>query len=134
LQETNALILDVIKEHGAYIGFQATAISCLKLSARVLPVKYLDKCTSFMRPLSFTSHETDRLKPVFFFARDAKLKSTQKFDALVLLIGLTFKHVIQVTASLFKLDSCGTARQPRAVGRPCSTIDLLMSDYRTFPL
>jgi len=77
----------------------------------------------FYAAFSFTSHETDRLKPVFFYARDAKLKSTQKFDARVLLIGLTFKHVMQVTA-----------RQPRAVGRPCSTIDLLMSDYRTFPL
>jgi len=51
-----------------------------------------------MRPLSFTSHEADRFKPVFFFEHDAKLKSMQKFDALVFLIGLTFKHVMQVTA------------------------------------
>ena len=38
------------------------------------------------------------MKPVFFFARDVKLKSTEKFGALALLVGLTFKHVKQVTA------------------------------------
>jgi hypothetical protein len=98
------------KGHGANIGFQATGISCLKLSARVLPVKCLDKCTGFMRSLRFTSHETDRLKPVFFFARDVKLNSTQNLDARVLLIGLTFKHVMQVTAiSIGPLWDCSSA-------------------------
>jgi hypothetical protein len=94
----NALILDMKKGHGAYIGFQATGISCLKLSARILPVKCLDKGTGFMRSLSFTSHETGRLKPVFFFARDAKLIVRKTSDARVLLIGITFKYVMQVTA------------------------------------
>jgi hypothetical protein len=79
-----------------------------------LPVKYLDKWTSFTRPLSSTSHETDRLKPVLFFARDAKLKSMQKFNDIVLLVGLTFEHVVQVTATgIVQLDCSSTScRRP----------------------